>query len=452
MVTAKKTVSKKAAKKIVVSSLHGDINADTIRVRMYRIGFGDCFLISLPVMKRSGSEDSHYHVLIDCGVHFSGDINTMDKVIGNIAAITGGKIAALIATHSHQDHISGFGRFSEKFSQFDIDEVWLPWCENPADPLALKLQRKHAALAEMLDEHFNAQRTINAPAANTPQRNAAVAAVVNLSGNQKALLLLRSGFDVGAEVRYLGAGEVLRDPAAIEGLTVRVLGPPRDQQFLSKMNPPKDQRYLRLGAGGGVNMDNALRPFPAKWITDTGVENYRGPVLTAAEKEELKEVLADTDLDNLAFALDQVKNNTSLVTLFVFRGKYLLFPGDAQYGNWKWWLDQEEAEDILPRISFLKVAHHGSHNATPKDALERMGEGQLAAMVSTQSVPWQSIPRVPLMRRLSEKATNGVVRSDWLAIDDAPAPLAHTEPPMPKKLPANFRKGAFWYDYLLKLK
>ncbi|HEV2761739.1 MAG TPA: MBL fold metallo-hydrolase [Pyrinomonadaceae bacterium] len=448
---AKKT-AKKAAKKPSGGSANARLEAQTIRVRMYRVGFGDCFLLSLPAAKGSGSADTHHHVLVDCGVHFGGDINTMDRAVANIAAVTGGRLAAVIATHSHQDHISGFGKFGEEFGRLDIAEVWLPWCENPRSPAALKLQRKHAALAEMLGQHFDAQRAAGVAAAQTPQRAAAAAAVANISGNQKALQLLRSGFGVGAEVRYLEAGQVLRDPAGVEGLTVRVLGPPRDQKFLSKMDPPKDQRYLRAGAAGGVEVENALQPFPAKWVVNPQAPNYPGPVLSREERDELKDSLSDTELDGLAFALDQVKNNTSLVTLFVFRGKYLLFPGDAQYGNWKFWLDQEEAEEILPRISFLKVAHHGSHNATPRSALERMAEGGFAAMVSTQSVPWDSIPRVPLMKRLREKATKGVVRSDWLKLADAPGPLANTEPPVPKRLPADFKKGAFWYDYLLRLK
>ena len=34
-----------------------------IRVRMYRVGMGDCFLVSI------GSGMSRKHILIDCGVH-----------------------------------------------------------------------------------------------------------------------------------------------------------------------------------------------------------------------------------------------------------------------------------------------------------------------------------------------------------------------------------------------
>lgn len=159
----------------------------------------------------------------------------------------------------------------------------------------------------------------------------------------------------------------------------------------------------------------------------------------------MQDDLVEASLDGLAFALDQAKNNTSLVTLLTFRGQALLFPGDAQWGNWKFWLDQQDAEAILSSVTFFKVAHHGSHNATPKDALERMKTGNFAAMCSTQNVPWDSIPRVPLMDRLGEQTKNRVVRSDSLPLKDAP------KGPVLKDLPSGFVKGDFWYDYLIKL-
>ncbi|HEX8719642.1 MAG TPA: MBL fold metallo-hydrolase [Pyrinomonadaceae bacterium] len=446
---AKKPASKKASKKGAGGG-GGALDARTIRVRMYRIGFGDCFLLSLPIAKGSETAKGHRHVLIDCGVHGQGDINTMEAAIDDIAAVTNRTLAAVIATHSHQDHISGFSRYGEKFSGFDIDEVWLPWCENTQDGLALKMQRKHVALADQLEEHFAAQAAAASPQGRTPERAAAASAVANLVGNQKAMQLLRSGFGVNARVRYLEAGETLTNPANIPGLSVRVLGPPRDEKFLAKMNPPEDQRYLRLGAGGAAEVANGLRPFSPRWEAPRADPRLSHLALRPAEERDLRDEIADGSLDGLAFALDQAKNNTSLVTLFVFRGQYLLFPGDAQYGNWKWWLDQTEAEDILPRISFLKVAHHGSHNATPKDALERMAQGGFAAMISTQNAPWGSIPRIPLVERLSEKTAKRVVRSDWIKVAGAPT-LKNTPPPVPAKLPKGFRQGKFWFDYLIKV-
>lgn len=419
--------------------------SQSIRVRMYRVGFGDCFLLSVPVAK-SGSTERR-HIVVDCGVHGKGNIGNIEEAVENIAFETKNKLAVVIATHSHQDHISGF---SEKFSDFEIGEVWLPWSENPKDELANKWRKKEAALLAQVENHFAAQAQLGAAEAKTASRESALAAVMNLTRNAKAMELLRGGFNVGAEVRYLQAGDELQAIAQIPGLSVKILGPPRDEKFLAKMDPPKDQGYLRVNNSGAVEDANKLKPFPSKWQTAAN-QNSAATFLTKDEETRMQQKLNDNSLDGLAFALDAAKNNTSLVTLFSFRGQYLLFPGDAQYGNWRYWLDENEAEEILSRVSFLKVAHHGSHNATPRDALEKMTPGGFAAMVSTQSVPWDSIPRVPLMKRLSEQTEQKVVRSDWIPIKNAPNPLANAVPPKPAKLPKGFKEGDFWYDYEIQL-
>jgi hypothetical protein len=80
-----------------------------------------------------------------------------------------------------------------------------------------------------------------------------------------------------------------------------------------------------------------------------------------------------------------------------------------------------------------------------------MTDGEFAAMVSTQSKPWDSIPRDPLMARLNEKTRKHIVRSDWLSVEGAPGPIAHAEPPSPSMLPKGFRKGDLWFDYVIKL-
>jgi hypothetical protein len=170
----------------------------------------------------------------------------------------------------------------------------------------------------------------------------------------------------------------------------------------------------------------------------------KGFALSKEEEGIVQEEVVSTSLSPLAFALDSVKNNTSVVVLLSFRGEHLLFPGDAQYGSWNWWLQQPGAAEILSEISFLKVAHHGSVNATPTDLLEHLTVGEFAAMVSTQNVPWDVIPREPLMTRLGEMSGNRVVRSDSLRVPNAPGG--------PKvALPAGFTQGDLWYDYFIEV-
>ncbi len=91
-------------------------NKGTIRIRMYRVGFGDCFLVSF-LNQKIGGALKDYHILVDCGVHSKGNIGTIDQVVDDVLTTTKGKIAVVVATHAHQDHMSGFG---DKFKDAEI--------------------------------------------------------------------------------------------------------------------------------------------------------------------------------------------------------------------------------------------------------------------------------------------------------------------------------------------
>ncbi len=419
------------------ASVGGDDGA--IAVRMYRVGFGDCFLVSLPV---AGTE--RRHILVDCGVHSRGDIGSLGQVVADVVSVTGRRLAAVIATHAHQDHIAGFDRFGAEFERFHIGEVWLPWTWDPTDPTAVRLQRKHAAVAQGLAAHYAGLAPALSRRADVA---AAAAAVSNLHGNAHAIAELRRGFGGGARVRFLKAGDTLADAAGVTGLSLKVLGPPQSETFLAQVDPPASQHYLRAAAAEAADI-RQIKPFSKRWTLGKRELATLGARLSPGDTKELDDA-TDVSTEELAFSLDKARNNESLVTLLTYRGQSLLFPGDAQYGNWRWWLENEEPEQILPEINFLKVAHHGSVNATPKSALERMSDGRFAAMVSTQSTPWPSIPRVPLMQRLDEKTAQKIVRSDWLAVRGAPRPSRSTAPPQPTKLPPGFGEGDLWFDYVL---
>lgn len=402
-----------------------------IRVRMYRVGFGDCFLLTVP------SEAGAQHILVDCGVHRRGEIGKIRDAVENIAEVSGRKLALVIATHAHQDHISGFATCEDIFLKLDIGEVWLPWTENPKDTIGVKLKEKQKALTEMVAQHFAASEPSNE---DKDTRNRALAAVENLTGNEEALRLLNSGFK-GSTVRYVEAGQQFDTVAGIKGLSARILGPPRDQKFLARMDPPADERFLRAAPDGSIDAVNGIAPFDRKWKVDAGASAYY-----AAIDEHDKNLLAvaATNVIGLAFALDHVRNNTSVVTMFTMGGKNLLFPGDAQYGNWEGWIERQDARELLASVNFYKVSHHGSYNATPKAALDMMTEKGFSAMVSTQSVPWDTIPLPKLMAALGTRAS-GVMRSDSMVVAGAPAG------PVVSPLPDGFQAGDFWYDFALEL-
>lgn len=131
----------------------------------------------------------------------------------------------------------------------------------------------------------------------------------------------------------------------------------------------------------------------------------------------------------LALKLDNATNNTSLVLAIelVESGKVLLFPGDAQVGSWLSWHDLTwtlpegatiTGPDLLRRVAYLKVGHHGSHNATLKDkGLELMDADDLVAFipvdqVMARAVGWGQMPLPAIEQALGRRTKGRWVRTD----------------------------------------
>jgi hypothetical protein len=134
----------------------------------------------------------------------------------------------------------------------------------------------------------------------------------------------------------------------------------------------------------------------------------------------------------LALQLDTGVNNTSLALAFELPdGRTLIFPGDAQIGNWLSWDDvafkdetgkplDTTAKELLNRAVFYKVGHHGSHNATRKvGGLEEMTSGDLVAMIPTDEKfalgqkphPWH-MPFKNLNKVLMKFTHHRILRAD----------------------------------------
>ena len=78
----------------------------SLMIRSYHVGFGDCFLLSFACGPRS-----ERHVLIDfgsTGLPEGTPRTRMMDIAKDIKERTGGRLDAIVATHRHKDHISGF--------------------------------------------------------------------------------------------------------------------------------------------------------------------------------------------------------------------------------------------------------------------------------------------------------------------------------------------------------
>jgi len=446
--------------------------AKSLRIRMYRVGFGDFFLVTVPT--ESGPE----HIVVDCGVFKGktgkGDIATIKTAVRHMAAETESKLALIIVTHRHADHIVGFSRCAKEFEKFSVDAVWMPIWETEYDDNVQKFQDDLQRVALNLGAALAGR--------DDPISEQIQNFVLNATGegpgggsNAKSLELLKT--KLGVKPQYLAKGDKAKLPSALQkaGLTAQILGPPPigKDDFMKMMDLEKGVgQYLdsqnRTDADDG-EQHQGLMPFEPKYTAshydypESAFREWRKP----RDLEEGVRSSTPAALYLAASTLDSFLNNQSLVVLFGWQGKQLLFAGDAQGGNWEYWLYDEEnpAEDptdleltkdskkILRNIDFYKVGHHGSTNATPIPAVEAMGSG-FVSMCSTQKDTFgteaneSEVPRGPLLAALAEKSA--VVRSDQIKVaeGDVEVPAA-VRKRMPKPKTGRFEVGSCYIDYFL---
>jgi hypothetical protein len=428
------------------------------KIRMYRQGLGDCFLIGLP---SSGRSDRPFYLMIDCGVVL-GTENPgpkMTEVMEHIVKTTGGKIDLLVATHEHWDHVSGFVQAKDSFDKLDIAEVWLAWTEDPSDPLTQQLKKqKDQALASLRMGLSHLQLGNDADGA------AELGGVLEFFGMARGATTA----DALKNVRDKAKGKVLRywdpkkgDPVVPAGLKARfyVLGPPHDEKSLRKINPSTKNRetyglamagleMFMDGAGTALEVRDQGRPFD---------QQYEIPFVYAQTAPELKffrehywqpqgeapDGWRRIDGDwlggatEMALQLDSLTNNTSLVLAIELEpgGDVLLFAADAQVGNWLSWQDLKwtvgdknvTGPDLLNRAIFYKVGHHGSHNATLKEkGLEEMKNLRVAMIPVNHDMAvkkrWGKMPLDELVDALKKQAKGVVLRAD-----DKSKPVSHED-------------------------
>lgn len=467
----KKSAQKKAGK---AKKKPTGVSSDVLRVRMYRIGFGDFFLLTVP------TDAGPQHILIDCGV-FKGDLRTIADCVRNLAEVTNRKLALVIATHYHADHISGFASNFDEFTQFEVDAVWLPNRLDPKLDHAMKLKDQITAVAEQLQLRLGArQDEAGVQALNKVED----ALGVGEGKNEKALRLLTDGFKNKPPVFYYEAGDDADLPKALEGaITAEILGP-APLESAAEFSTPENaqQQYLAAVADKGLPPSGPLKPFEKNWpathadYPSAAFQGYRtreqidnGEVAKPADLEKVLQGAQPDVLLALADTIDGTLNNQSLVILFTCKGKKLLFVGDAQWGNWSFWLYgkkatgknvpsiTERARDILGSIDFYKVGHHGSTNANPIPAIAAINE-QCVSMCSTESgdpdrprphghIENESeVPRIKLMVEMQKHTHDRLVRSDWIKAGDFdPSPEARGQL---AKLPENFSTGDLYIDYV----
>ena len=381
--------------------------SDTLRIRMYNVGFGDCFLLTLPDGKT---------ILVDAGFHsqgkgaFSGN-DLAAQIAADVAQDSSPpRIDVVIATHRHQDHVYAFN--SNEWDGVEVGEVWMPWVEDRKNKAAQNLwkkQQKFAANLALALNGFNLDAAARDDVsfmlwnAGAEAPGSVFPAAVAGWSNAGALDCLHEGFATRdrARPRFLPekkeCPETFETPA-LPGVKIHVLGPPRDPELIEELDPEADgETYralaLRAAAEGGAIAEAQLAPFGDEWRVKDDEPGYR---LDAGEIARLKVLARGADALAAAHKLDDMINSTSLVLVLQIGAARLLLPGDAEWGTWKLILANEDARALLRGATFFKVGHHGSHNATSKTLVEQILPKKIPAMISTQEGEGNYRNNIPL--------------------------------------------------------
>ncbi|MDY0968687.1 MULTISPECIES: hypothetical protein [unclassified Sphingomonas] len=440
---------------------HEDV---VVRIRMYRQGLGDCHLVTVidggaPV----------FRMLIDCGVYQTagGGADTMRRIVQNVIDETGGHVDVLAVTHEHWDHVSGFNQAKALFAAHDeadktgklsVGAVWMGWTEDPADTTARRIVANRGAMVKRVALALNAASGFAAAGSEAAgQLASGLESVLGFFGGARRTTADAIDFarSLVATPRYCRPSD---EPIALTpGIRAYVLGPPLDPARLYQL-ADDDQTYgmgassaqlALLDALGGTDPTQCDRSQPFEEGFRIGAPYFRLPSSGEATPPATGDFFKDaywgpaadggdqswrridgdwlTGSREFALKLDNATNNTSLVLALEFErsGRTLLFAADAQVGSWlswqelAWTVDGEEvtARHLLASTAFLKVGHHGSHNATLREkGLETMSDDLVAFIptdeVLAQKVGWGRMPLPSLVKALDRHTGGRVLRAD----------------------------------------
>lgn len=426
----------------------------------YRIGFGDCFLL------RFEYADRPRHVLVDFGTSASPERleSQVPLVAAHVAETCGGRLDAIVATHRHSDHVSGFAGASWKvLARLKPALVVLPWTEHPdaaTDATVApsgsrgRIGARSAAHARSLD----AMHEVAAAALQELRRRGPGGDGDDDDGapDEPDLLGPWAARDLGpapvgapwgrrlaAELRLVG-GVNLKNREAMEnllslpaqdfvcygsrtrlsdllpGVRIRVLGPPTLAQSAAIRDQREEDRaeywHVMAAAGRASARAGGAPLFPgARTVQPDALPLETRWFLGRVDAVRAQELL------QIVRSLDGVLNNTSVILLLEVGGprrrKRLLFPGDAQLEDWSYALAQPGIRELLRDVDVYKVGHHGSLNATPKSiwgAFRRRGPegtpGRLKTLLSTRRNKHgrrengTEVPRGPLLEELQARS------------------------------------------------
>ena len=416
-----------------------------LTIRTYNVGFGDCFLLMFRYGKRAK------HVLIDFGSTAAAKPSlSMDKIAQHIAGTTDA-LDAIIVTHRHADHISGFTPRKGGKGSGDIIRrlaknavIVQPWTEDPkvkptakappkrgggsAKSLAMDQVRSMEAMHDVARIIARRAGSIDVSGFDTDDESTADAALgiseskvtkLRFLGekNLKNVEAIRNLMTMSSprKHRYVSFGVKSGLEEVLPGVQIDVLGPPTVAQSADVLKERRtDQAEFWMLAARATNLTTSANKklFP----DERSVTSADAPCAERWFIDKVKRIHSE-QLFELVRIVDDALNNTSVILLFTIGKTRLLFPGDAQIENWEYALklakNKSQILTKLAGVNVYKVGHHGSRNATPKTLWKQFKKGKaLRTFLSTKSGKFPGrgnsgteVPRKSLLTELQKRST-----------------------------------------------
>jgi hypothetical protein len=338
---------------------------DKLVVYTDNVLFGDAVLVEVP----DGS--SRRFILIDIGNVLSGKGGEDQPLLDaawDIKDRTGGKIDLYVMTHEHMDHVQGLLYAQKNGCEFEISTVWMTVSSDPdyykdnrhpnANKKRLELQRAVAAFKGILG------------ASEMPAELAAILSINSRSTNE-CVDFIRN---VDGKPCYVYQGFDIRGKHPFTDTTFRILAPEEDSSVYYGSVPS-----FALQGDSAIGGSVIGRPLPPQGV-DGGAFYGLIDRMNGAGSECI-------------FAIDQAANNTSVVFELTWRGRRLLFTGDAELKSWQ----MMDNNVPLEPVDFIKIGHHGSRNAAPppqilEKILPMQRRDQAVAVLSTFLGTYSGVP------------------------------------------------------------
>lgn len=388
-------------------------------VRVYKIGCGDCIFIRVP------DTDRPYHILIDCGNFFGDKSSDLKEAIRDVEKLLNdntivpekrlGHLDLLVVTHQHLDHIKGFEVALETFKKIKIDRIWLT--------IGMKADHPDAQQLFALQDHVD--KTISWLKKDPNIR-------LNSSLNSLLMMMSLSTKEATEVLRNdLPSYHSIKPQYVYRGFEKKLTFKKRRENLINFKDPhiklhvlaPEkkiDDSYM----GNTFNFLETLN-MEKNFLNDLIPENQRIEYPINISNREFRILKTQLRYPSLLAASqsNHIVNNTSVVLLLEWRGRRLLFPGDAEIESWTKMWENTDSELSKP-VNFLKVSHHGSHNGTPYkltyfnnsinqilDAiLPKSNAKKAKAIVSTLAGRIHSVtnpvPLLDLMNELAKRVNN----------------------------------------------